>query len=381
MGHLQSTILNAKRVKNAKDKNVKYDLTRDLRQDSTISTVEVERPIQLVLYGPGEAGKTTFAHRMMLIHGHDLSKERHKWRPLVCFNLLEGIFLIVKNGMRIYKRKFKTEEEEKKSELILFKYRIFQNNILSCNLDNDAEIVEAIFYLVDNSPLFKKLIQNRAKFALFDSWLYLVEKLRDYPTWGGKDWVPSNEDILRSRNRSVGAKAFSFLLNDQKFIMTDLGGQKSERILRLVFTLSLDCLLFFVSLANYDEVLFEDHTGNRLTDSLRVWKECVSSGDFKNKMIILFLNKFDLFQIKYFDQKKPINLRFNYNIQTPKVEDEEDDRECPLAIEWFKELYRNQIPRNKETEVKIYVTSQFNEEELSKTVNKGLTFIANNIIV
>lgn len=275
------------------------------------------------------------------------------------------------------------------AEIVLSRYSSFQYNsklhilinfvVHATNLDDDKEVVDAILYLHDKSELFKKLVERRSTFALFDNWLYFVEKLRKYPEYGGTDWQPNSEDILRARNRSVGANAFSFIIHDQRYTLTDLGGQKSERMLRLVFSLSLDCLLFFASLANYDEVLFEDHESPRLTDSVRLWKETVSNKDFKDKLVVLFLNKFDTFQKKYFYLKRKIKPKFVYNIPPPNYTDEEGNPECPLAVQWFKDLYRNQIPKNKLQDVKIHVISAFDDSKMEEVSARAFTFVKNRV--
>lgn len=57
----------------AKRHGQKVNPTEELfsQRESNVSTVETDKPIQLVLYGPGESGKTTFAHKLMLMHGNE----------------------------------------------------------------------------------------------------------------------------------------------------------------------------------------------------------------------------------------------------------------------------------------------------------------------
>lgn len=209
--------------------------------------------------------------------------------------------------------------------------------------------------------------------------MYFVEKLRSYPEWGGRDWIPNAEDILHTRNRTVGAKAFSFVLNKQKFILTDLGGQRCERSLRLIFSLKLDCMLFFVSLANYNEVLYEDHTTVRLVDSLRLWRDTVNNKTFRNTLVVLFMNKFDIFQEKYLTLEKPIVPTFAYKPKPPKFTDEDGDQQCSKAVNWFKKLYRTQVPDKKQQEVRIHVTSAFDDMNLTDVLQSSLTFVSSRV--
>lgn len=55
---------------------------------------------------------------------------------------------------------------------------------------------------------------------------------------------------------------------------------------------------FVASLADYDGVLDEDPTMNRLTDALELFSDIVNSRWFENSIIILLLNKKDIFEKK-----------------------------------------------------------------------------------
>ena len=89
----------------------------------------------------------------------------------------------------------------------------------------------------------------------------------------------------------------------------------------------MDCILFVASLSDYDETLFEDPEENRLKETLRVWRNTVNHAAFKNTWIILFMNKFDQFQEKYFDRRKPLKLPFKCR-PPPTVEQEEGVSVC-----------------------------------------------------
>lgn len=57
-------------------------------------------------------------------------------------------------------------------------------------------------------------------------------------------------------------------------------------------------IIFCVALSEYDQVLLEDTTENRLVESIRLFESIVNSRWFQNTSIMLFLNKVDLFKIK-----------------------------------------------------------------------------------
>jgi len=63
-------------------------------------------------------------------------------------------------------------------------------------------------------------------------------------------------------------------------------------------------VLFVAALSEYDQVLFEDDTTNRMEEALELFEEISNSEWFEKTAMILFLNKKDLFAEKI--QKVPL---------------------------------------------------------------------------
>jgi len=80
--------------------------------------------------------------------------------------------------------------------------------------------------------------------------------------------------------------------------MLDVGGQRSERRKWIHCFQNVTSVLFCVAMSEYDQVLREDPTQNRMIESLTLFDEICNSDWFKRSTIILFLNKTDLFQEK-----------------------------------------------------------------------------------
>lgn len=80
--------------------------------------------------------------------------------------------------------------------------------------------------------------------------------------------------------------------------MLDVGGQRSERRKWIHCFDSVTAVMFCVALSEYDQVLREDATQNRMKESLLLFDEVSNSHWFKNTSFILFLNKTDLFKEK-----------------------------------------------------------------------------------
>ena len=72
------------------------------------------------------------------------------------------------------------------------------------------------------------------------------------------DYVPTEQDIVRCRARTIGITETVFQLRDHEMLMVDVGGQKSERRKWIHCFQDVTSILFLVSLSGYDQCLVED---------------------------------------------------------------------------------------------------------------------------
>ena len=218
-------------------------------------------------------------------------------------------------------------------------------------------------------------MNERHQYQIHDCWLYFAQKLRnEYPTWGGKNWIPSNKDLIYSRIRTAGKYVLDFELHGTAYQLIDVGGQKAER--RKFFHLfsKMHAVLYVASLSEYNQVLFEDNETNRLSETMRVWRNTVNHEDFKTTWFLLFLNKLDLFKDKYYHQKFPIEIDFLCDHPPPKVEDEENE-DCAKALEWYKELFRGLVRATKRKQVRMYVTTALDAENIKRVMDLCTTLL------
>src|SRR5271170_1305917 len=80
--------------------------------------------------------------------------------------------------------------------------------------------------------------------------------------------------------------------------MFDVGGQRSERKKWIHCFEAVTCIIFCVALSEYDQVLLEVNTINRMEESLTLFGSIVNSAWFARTSIVLFLNKIDIFRKK-----------------------------------------------------------------------------------
>ncbi|CAE7580437.1 GNAT3 [Symbiodinium microadriaticum] len=112
------------------------------------------------------------------------------------------------------------------------------------------------------------------------------------------DYTPSVEDVLLSRVRTAGITEERFDINGREFVIIDVGGQKNERRKWIHCFDNVKAIVFVVALSEFDEVLFEDNSINRMLDSLTLFSSVCKNPHLKGISIILFLNKSDLFREK-----------------------------------------------------------------------------------
>jgi len=113
-----------------------------------------------------------------------------------------------------------------------------------------------------------------------------------------KDYVPDNDDILRSRHKTTGIYETELENEGSLINIIDVGGQRSERRKWMMCFPDVTAMIFCVSLSGYDLKLIEDNETNRIHEDIDLFGEIVNSKWFVKTPVIIFLNKSDLFEEK-----------------------------------------------------------------------------------
>lgn len=138
-----------------------------------------------------------------------------------------------------------------------------------------------------------------------DSTEYFFRELGRIAT---SDYIPSESDVLRLRKKTTGIIETKFESKHLNFRMVDVGGQRNERKKWIHCFQGVTAIVFITSLSEYDCVLEEDETTNRMRESLNLFTDIINNDFFKRTAIILFLNKKDLFAEKI--KKTNLNVCF-----------------------------------------------------------------------
>eukprot|EP00842_Homolaphlyctis_polyrhiza_P003666 jgi/Hompol1/42/HPOL_005205-RA len=124
----------------------------------------------------------------------------------------------------------------------------------------------------------------------------------------GTDYIPTEQDVLRSRVKTTGIIETTFHVGELTYRMFDVGGQRSERKKWIHCFENVTAIVFLVAVSEYDQVLAEDETTNRMQEAFTLFESICNSRYFMQTSIILFLNKVDLFKEKL--PKSPMGKYF-----------------------------------------------------------------------
>jgi len=115
------------------------------------------------------------------------------------------------------------------------------------------------------------------------------------------DYTPSEDDILRCRQRTLGASSTPICTNDKHFWeFIDVGGQEPERAKweKVMEDNVLHGIIFFVATDEFDNVDASVGFGtSKMNLAKMIWRDLYQKvqTDLKSVALMLFFNKVDLF--------------------------------------------------------------------------------------
>jgi len=120
----------------------------------------------------------------------------------------------------------------------------------------------------------------------------------------GKAYVPTDDDILKARLDTPGILEHAFVseveheaneeIIEWKFF--DVGGARTQRLAWAPYFEDVNTIIFLAPLSEFNQVSAE--SGNRLEDSVNLWRSVVMNKHLSNISLILLLNKCDLLRAK-----------------------------------------------------------------------------------
>lgn len=278
--------------KEAVERSKKID--KDLRADGE----KAAREVKLLLLGAGESGKSTIVKQMKIIHETGYSKEEcEQYRPVVYSNSIQSLMAIIR-AMGQLKIDF---AEHKNADCAR---QFFTLASAAEEGDLTPELVTFMKRLWADQGVQHCFHRSR-EYQLNDSAAYYLNALDRISQ---PNYVPTQQDVLRTRVKTTGIIETHFTFKGLHFKMFDVGGQRSERKKWIHCFEGVTAIIFCVALSGYDSVLAEDEEMNRMIESTKLFDSLCNSKWFVETSIILFLNKKDLFAEKI--SKSPLTVCF-----------------------------------------------------------------------
>lgn len=292
---------------------------------------------------------------MRIIHdrGFETDKERCEYINQIHQNILV-IVITIDHAMELLKIPYENVRLSEKLKMILstscnydyiqcWRNRFnaeFDGNTLQ-NLQSYQQIVQMfidrlpckyvnVFKEFWNDSGVKYCLERRNEFNLIDSCGYYMNRIEELLK---DNYVPLVQDILQVRIPTngfyiilciflitliylfySGISEYNFPIESINLKIVDVGGQKTERRKWIHCFESVTSIIYIAALSEFNQFLSEPvsfgETGsmppliNKLEESKALFKTIVTSRWFRDSSVILFLNKFDIFEEKILSMQK-----------------------------------------------------------------------------
>ncbi|CAG4987846.1 unnamed protein product [Colias eurytheme] len=251
--------------------------------------------IKLLLLGTGESGKTTIIKQMKILHIQGFnSRERLDKIDHIRHNIHESIYEIVHNMSAL------------SIGLADPKNVRSQQYILKLGVSGPEEYTEEYYDHVRalwKDSGVRDCFRRSNEYQLIDSAEYFLDRI---DLIAKSDYLPSDADILRCRQKTTGIQKIEFKVKVPKsmhggvqdFWMFDVGGQRGERKKWIQVFEGIHAIWFIVACSDFDQTLREDSSQNRLKESLVLFQDVWQSRFLIEAGLIVFLNKQDILEYK-----------------------------------------------------------------------------------
>lgn len=241
-----------------------------------------KQKVKMLILGSSESGKTTLLKDMRLYTGGGYTREER-----ICFaeinrtNIVQGIRIILE-AMESMEIPFQYKKNEHHAETILMQASQDKGGY-------PAEVATSITELWADAGV-QEAFGRRHEYQLGDNVSHFASHIRRLMAPG---YVPSQEDILRSRVKTTGVTETSFDLYDKILRVFNVGGARGERKKWIHTFENVDSIVFTVDASAYCRKLFEDERVNRMQEQLELWESIANSRWFTKVDFVLVFTKID----------------------------------------------------------------------------------------
>lgn len=304
---------------------------------------QANKEVKMLLLGAGESGKSTILKQMKLIHdgGYQL-QERKFYKSILCVNLFQAVSAVI-NAMEALEIPW----DNKNNEEYMITVRDMPESLVCENIS--GSLAEAFRIIFSDSGFQECTKRGGRDYYLFDSAKYLMNSLDRIVD---PEYMPTDQDILRSRVKTTGVTETLFQIGDINYRMFDVGGQRSERKKWINCFDGVTALIFMVAISEYDQKLIEDEKVNRMQEALTIFDSICNSQWFSKTSMILFMNKMDILEEKI--DEVPIEKSFP---------DYKGGRDVKAACAYFEKRF-TQLNRNDSKALYVHFTCATDTDQI-----------------
>lgn len=341
------------------------EIDKRIAQQST-----AEKKVQkLLLLGAGESGKSTIFKQIKVLFqtGFDDS-EKKNYTSVVHANAYQSIKILL-DGLQ----EFSESEQEKytllpENKAIGEKLKEIGNRTQQPPLTEElAQQIEALW----KDPAIQASYLRANELQLPDCASHF---LNDIHRLAQPDYVPSKEDVLYARVRTMGIVETEFSpvgetkKRGELYRLFDVGGQRNERRKWIHLFDGVTAVIFCAALSEYDQTLFEDESSNRMIETKELFEWVLKEPTFEKTSFLLFLNKFDIFEQKI--NKVPLNTCEWFKDYKPLTSGQAEVENAYGYVKTkFEELYNESTPPDQRLDrvFKVYKTTALDENLIKRT--------------
>ncbi|KAL0491006.1 guanine nucleotide-binding protein alpha subunit [Acrasis kona] len=252
---------------------------------------EADNQIKVLLLGAGESGKSTIFKQMKIIHKNGFTIEDLKaYKSTVRNNIVKSMKSLI-TAAYSFNYKINGQKNVEAAEFISSIDEVALVDIGRLWTVSLADQLRLLWL----DPSIQAAYRKRHLFQLDESAPYYMKNIERISK---EDYLPTQEDVLRTRVKTTGIVEMEFRLAHKLVYMLDVGGQRTERKKWLHCFEAVSAVIFVISAPEYDLKCYEDNHTPRMNESLNLFWETINSNWFPQTPIIVFLNKMDIFKEK-----------------------------------------------------------------------------------
>jgi len=347
---------------------------------------------EILLIGPEQSGKSTFLKQLMHVHADAFPPEvRLEYKEVIYGTIIVSVQNLVFHAERILSNTnahmaiiasailgssspvivddssnaravvdllrdycgFFWLDADLRAQMALIKFAPSRQMEVSNGL---RRAIKAVW----SDASIRKLFRERRSFQdhqLDDSCAYFLSRLDmimppiEQKSRGGDPmisdpYVPTMEDVLNTRERTLGVveKRFTFnhkvLRKSDVYRVIDVGGQRGLRRKWIPFFQTCDYVFFVLSLTGYNRCLREQPNIRQMDEALDFLKNLFSQPLLQMTPVVVFLNKWDLFKKEL--AVAPLSSYFkNYRIPSDLIDSEDEHEEHQRGEKYWKKLAKD----------------------------------------